>query len=93
MTGHLLSGAGGLESVLTVMAIHKRTSPPTINLHNPDPLCDLDYSANEARALPIEYAMKNSLGFGGSNGTMIFKAPWQWGMSSATDSSQNQAHG
>lgn len=75
MTGHLLGGAGGLESVLTVMAIHKQTSPPTINLHNPDLLCDLDYCANEARALPIEYAMKNSFGFGGSNGTLIFKAP------------------
>jgi len=74
MTGHLLGGAGGLESVLTVMAIHTQTSPPTINLNNPDPQCDLDYCANEARNVSMAYAMKNSFGFGGSNGTLIFKA-------------------
>lgn len=73
MTGHLLGGAGGVESVFTVLAIHQQVSPPTINLQSPDPECDLDYCANTARPLRIDYAMKNSFGFGGTNGTLIFK--------------------
>jgi len=72
MTGHLLGGAGGLESVFTVLAMHQQIAPPTINLHNPDPECDLDYCANVAREMKIDYAMKNSFGFGGTNGTLIF---------------------
>src|SRR5690606_37850964 len=72
MTGHLLGGAGGLESVFTVLALHHQISPPTINIFNQDPECDLDYCANTARAMPIEYAMKNNFGFGGTNGTLIF---------------------
>jgi 3-oxoacyl-[acyl-carrier-protein] synthase II len=73
MTGHLLGGAGGVESVFTALAVHHQVSPPTINLVTPDPECDLDYCANEARPLRIEYAMKNSFGFGGTNGTLVFK--------------------
>jgi 3-oxoacyl-[acyl-carrier-protein] synthase II len=73
MTGHLLGGAGGVESVFTVLAIHHQVSPPTINLQHPDPECDLDYCANEARPMAIEYAAKNNFGFGGTNGTLIFK--------------------
>ncbi len=72
MTGHLLGGAGGIESVFTVLAIHNQISPPTINIFNQDPECDLDYCANRARAMPIQYAMKNNFGFGGTNGTLIF---------------------
>ena len=72
MTGHLLGGAGGLESVLTVLAVHHQISPPTINIFNQDPECDLDYCANTARQMPIRYAMKNNFGFGGTNGTLIF---------------------
>jgi 3-oxoacyl-[acyl-carrier-protein] synthase II len=72
MTGHLLGGAGGLESVFTVMAIHKQVSPPTINIFNQDPECDLDFCANAARDMKIDYAVKNSFGFGGTNGTLIF---------------------
>jgi len=72
MTGHLLGGAGGLESVITVLALHEQISPPTINILNQDPECDLDYCANTARELKIDYAMKNSFGFGGTNGTLIF---------------------
>ena len=72
MTGHLLGGAGGLESVFTVLAIHHQVSPPTINIFNQDPDCDLDYCANEARRMPINIAVKNSFGFGGTNGTLIF---------------------
>jgi 3-oxoacyl-[acyl-carrier-protein] synthase II len=73
MTGHLLGGAGGVESVFTVLALHNQVSPPTINLQTPDPQCDLDYCANTARPMRIEYAMKNSFGFGGTNGTLVFK--------------------
>jgi 3-oxoacyl-[acyl-carrier-protein] synthase II len=73
MTGHLLGGAGGIESVFTVLALHHQRIPPTINLHNPDPDCDLDYCANTARDLPIHIAMKNNFGFGGTNGTLIFQ--------------------
>ena len=73
MTGHLLGGAGGLESVFTVLAIHHQVAPPTINLTNPDPDCDLDYCANEARAMRIDVAVKNNFGFGGTNGTLVFR--------------------
>ncbi|GAB3547179.1 beta-ketoacyl-ACP synthase II [Noviherbaspirillum agri] len=72
MTGHLLGGAGGLESVVTVLAVHQQVSPPTINIFNQDPACDLDYCANTARNMPIKVAVKNSFGFGGTNGTLIF---------------------
>ncbi|MGI4935675.1 MAG: beta-ketoacyl-ACP synthase II [Janthinobacterium lividum] len=72
MTGHLLGGAGGLESVFTVLAIHNQLSPPTTNIFNQDPACDLDYCANTARDLKIDIAVKNSFGFGGTNGTLIF---------------------
>ncbi len=72
MTGHLLGGAGGLEAVFTVLAIQKQLSPPTINIFNQDPACDLDYCANSARNMPINIAVKNSFGFGGTNGTLIF---------------------
>ena len=72
MTGHLLGGAGGLEAVFTVLALHHQKSPPTINIFNQDPECDLDYCANTARDLPIDYAVKNNFGFGGTNGTLIF---------------------
>jgi 3-oxoacyl-[acyl-carrier-protein] synthase II len=72
MTGHLLGGAGGLESVFTVLAVHKQLSPPTINIFNQDPACDLDYCANIARDMPINVAVKNSFGFGGTNGTLVF---------------------
>jgi 3-oxoacyl-[acyl-carrier-protein] synthase II len=73
MTGHLLGGAGGIESVFTVLAVHHQISPPTINLDEPDPQCDLDYCAGTARPMRIDYAMKNSFGFGGTNGTLVFK--------------------
>lgn len=72
MTGHLLGGAGGLESVFTVLALHHQISPPTINIFNQDPECDLDYCANNAREMPINIAVKNSFGFGGTNGTLVF---------------------
>jgi len=72
MTGHLLGGAGGLESVFTVLAMHRQVSPPTINIFNQDPECDLDYCANAARDMVINIAVKNSFGFGGTNGTLIF---------------------
>ena len=73
MTGHLLGGAGGIESVFTVLAVHEQKSPPTINIFNQDPECDLDYCANTARDMKIEVAMKNNFGFGGTNGTLVFK--------------------
>lgn len=73
MTGHLLGGAGGLESVFTVLSIYHQISPPTINLFNQDPECDLDYCANTARDMQIEYALKNNFGFGGTNGSLLFK--------------------
>ena len=69
MTGHLLGGAGGLESALTVLAVHHQISPPTINIFEQDPECDLDYCANTARQLKIDVALKNNFGFGGTNGT------------------------
>lgn len=73
MTGHLLGGAGGIESIFTVMAIHDQKSPPTINIFNQDPECDLDYCANTARDMKIDIALKNNFGFGGTNGSLIFK--------------------
>ena len=73
MTGHLLGGAGGIESVFTVLALHHQKVPPTINLHNQDPECDLDYCANTARDLKMEYALKNNFGFGGTNGSLVFR--------------------
>ncbi|MDO9090722.1 MAG: beta-ketoacyl-ACP synthase II [Burkholderiaceae bacterium] len=73
MTGHLLGGAGGIESVFTVLAIHHQKSPPTINIFNQDPDCDLDYCANTARDLSIDVALKNNFGFGGTNGSLVFK--------------------
>lgn len=71
MTGHLLGGAGGLETVLTVLAVHNQVSPPTMNIFNQDPECDLDYCANQARDMKIDIAVKNSFGFGGTNGTLV----------------------
>lgn len=73
MTGHLLGGAGGIESVFTVLAIYNQISPPTINIFNQDPECDLDYCANEARPMKIDVALKNNFGFGGTNGSLVFK--------------------
>jgi 3-oxoacyl-[acyl-carrier-protein] synthase II len=73
MTGHLLGGAGGLEAGITVMAIRDQIAPPTANLENPDPFCDLDYVPGKARPMKIEYALSNSFGFGGTNGSLIFK--------------------
>jgi 3-oxoacyl-[acyl-carrier-protein] synthase II len=73
MTGHLLGGAGGIESVFTVLALHHQVSPPTINLLEPDPECDLDYCANTAREMRIDVAVKNNFGFGGTNGTLVFR--------------------
>jgi len=73
MTGHLLGGAGGIESVFTALALHHQISPPTINIFNQDPECDLDYCANVARDMKIDVAVKNNFGFGGTNGTLVFK--------------------
>ncbi len=73
MTGHLLGGAGGLESAATVLALHHQISPPTINIVNQDPECDLDYCANTAREMKIDFALKNNFGFGGTNGSIVFK--------------------
>nr|WP_297351881.1 beta-ketoacyl-ACP synthase II [uncultured Caldimonas sp.] len=73
MTGHLLGGAGGIESAFTVLAVHHQISPPTINIFNQDPECDLDYCANTAREMRIDVALKNNFGFGGTNGSLIFK--------------------
>jgi 3-oxoacyl-[acyl-carrier-protein] synthase II len=73
MTGHLLGGAGGIESVFTVLALHHQVSPPTINIFEQDPECDLDYCANTARQAKIDVALKNNFGFGGTNGTLVFR--------------------
>ncbi|HHH36014.1 MAG TPA: beta-ketoacyl-[acyl-carrier-protein] synthase II [Gammaproteobacteria bacterium] len=73
MTGHLLGAAGGIEAIFTILAIRDQVAPPTINLENPDPECDLDYVPNEARQMSIEVAISNSFGFGGTNGTVIFR--------------------
>ena len=72
MTGHLLGGAGGIESVFTALAIYNQVSPPTINIFNQDPECNLDYVANNARDIKIEAALKNNFGFGGTNGSLVF---------------------
>jgi 3-oxoacyl-[acyl-carrier-protein] synthase II len=74
MTGHLLGGAGGIEAVYTVLAIHHGVMPPTINYETPDPLCDLDFVPNEARKARVKVAMSNSFGFGGTNASLVFKA-------------------
>jgi 3-oxoacyl-[acyl-carrier-protein] synthase II len=73
MTGHLLGAAGGIEAVFSVLALRDQVSPPTINLRNPDPLCDLDYVPNAARPMTIRTALSNSFGFGGTNGTLVFR--------------------
>jgi 3-oxoacyl-[acyl-carrier-protein] synthase II len=73
MTGHLLGAAGGIESVFTVLAVHHQISPPTINIFNQDPECDLDYCANQARDMKIDVAISNSFGFGGTNGSLVVK--------------------
>ncbi len=73
MTGHLLGAAGGIEAVFSVLAIRDQVAPPTINLHNPDPLCDLDYVPNTARQMKIDVALSNSFGFGGTNGSLVFR--------------------
>ena len=73
MTGHLLGGAGGIESVFTILAVHHQKIPPTINIFNQDPACDLDYCANTARDARIDIALKNNFGFGGTNGALVFK--------------------
>ena len=73
MTGHLLGAAGGVEAVFSILALQEQISPPTINLQNPDPLCDLDYVPNVARKMTIRTALSNSFGFGGTNGTLVFK--------------------
>jgi 3-oxoacyl-[acyl-carrier-protein] synthase II len=73
MTGHLLGGAGGIESVFTVLALHHQKIPPTINIFNQDAECDLDFCANTARDARIDVAVKNNFGFGGTNGTLVFK--------------------
>ena len=73
MTGHLLGGAGGIESVFTVLSVHQQKVPPTINIFNQDPECDLDYCANIARDVKIDVAVKNNFGFGGTNGSLVFK--------------------
>ena len=73
MTGHLLGGAGGLEAGITILALRDQVLPPTINLANPDPACDLDYVPNVARKAPLNIALSNSFGFGGTNGSLIFK--------------------
>ncbi len=73
MTGHLLGGAGGLEAGITLLALRDQILPPTINLENPEPDCDLDYVPNTARKADVEYAMSNSFGFGGTNGALLFR--------------------
>lgn len=73
MTGHLLGAAGGIEAIFTALAIHHQISPPTINIFNQDPECDLDYCANTAREMKIDAALSNSFGFGGTNGTLVLK--------------------
>ncbi len=72
MTGHLLGAAGGIEAIFTVLAIRDQVAPPTINLFNPDPECDLDYVPHQAREMEIDVAISNSFGFGGTNGTVVF---------------------
>jgi 3-oxoacyl-[acyl-carrier-protein] synthase II len=73
LTGHLLGGAGGLEAGISALAVHHGCVPPTINLEQPDPECDLDYVPHTSRAIPIQYALSNSFGFGGTNAALLFK--------------------
>ena len=73
MTGHLLGGAGGLEAGISALAVYHQQVPPTINLDNPDPECDLDYVPHRSRAMAIRYALSNSFGFGGTNAALLFK--------------------
>jgi len=73
MTGHLLGAAGGIEAVFSVLALRDQVAPPTINLDNPSDDCDLDYVPNKARKAPLKSALSNSFGFGGTNGTLVFK--------------------
>jgi len=73
MTGHLLGAAGGVEAVFTALALRDQIAPPTINIFNQDPLCDLDYVPNVARQMKIDVAVSNSFGFGGTNGTLVFR--------------------
>ena len=73
MTGHLLGAAGAVEAIFTVLAIRDQVAPPTINLENPDEGCDLDYVPNIARKMKIDFALSNSFGFGGTNGTLVFQ--------------------
>ncbi len=73
MTGHLLGGAGGLEAGIGVLALRDQILPPTINLENPDPACDLDYVPNHSRKAEVNYALSNSFGFGGTNASLLFK--------------------
>jgi 3-oxoacyl-[acyl-carrier-protein] synthase II len=75
MTGHLLGAAGAVEAIFSILAIRDQVSPPTINLDNPDAECDLDYVAHTAREMKIDVALSNSFGFGGTNGTLIFRKP------------------
>jgi len=74
MTGHLLGAAGAVEAIFSILAIRDGVLPPTINLENPDPACDLDYVPGTARQAPVRYALSNSFGFGGTNGSLVFKA-------------------
>jgi 3-oxoacyl-[acyl-carrier-protein] synthase II len=74
MTGHLLGAAGAVEAIFSVLAIRDQVAPPTINYETPDPECDLDYVPNTAREMPIRIALTNSFGFGGTNGTLVFRA-------------------
>ena len=73
MTGHLLGAAGGIEAIFSILALRDQVVPPTINLDNPDPECDLDYVPNVAREMKLTTTMSNSFGFGGTNGTCVFK--------------------
>jgi 3-oxoacyl-(acyl-carrier-protein) synthase len=73
MTGHLLGAAGGVEAAISALVIKHQVIPPTINLENPDPECDLDYVPNQKRAAKVDYALSNSFGFGGTNGALLFK--------------------
>jgi 3-oxoacyl-[acyl-carrier-protein] synthase II len=75
MTGHLLGAAGAVEAIFTVLALRDQVAPPTINLDNPDEDCDLNFVPHTAQQRSIDYAMSNSFGFGGTNGTLLFKRP------------------
>jgi 3-oxoacyl-[acyl-carrier-protein] synthase II len=75
MTGHLLGAAGAVEAIFSILAIRDNVAPPTINLDNPGEGCDLDYVPHTARPMPIRVALSNSFGFGGTNGSLIFRAP------------------